>query len=358
MSNVSTLSSGITMGVDLGDRVSHYSVLDSRGGELERGKIETRWADFESFFRSRASCRVVIEASTHSPWVNHLLRELGHEVLVANPRRVRLISENPNKHDRMDPELLARLGRFDPKLLSPIRPRSLDAHADLALVRSRHLLVRQRTSLANHVRSMVKTLGGRIPSDIGPAALANRARGYVPEALRECLEPLLRSLAFVNAQIRELERRIERICRHKYPETERLRQVDGVGVLTSLTFVLTIEDPDRFERCRDVGPYLGLVPRRDASGQRDPELPITKAGDKHLRWLLGQCAQRMLGRFGKDSDLRRWGLALADRGKKNAKKRAVTAVARKLGVLLLSLWRSGEEYEPLRNTQRRAKTAA
>lgn len=346
------------MGVDLGDRVSHYSVLDAAGKELERGAIETRWADFESFFRSRSSCRVVIETSTHSPWVNHLLLELGHEVLVANPRRVRLISENPNKHDRIDPLLLARLGRFDPQLLSPIRHRSLEAHADLARVRSRHLLVRQRTSLANHIRSVVKSMGGRIPSDIGPAALPRKAGAYVPEELRECLEPLFQTLAFVQSRIRELEKRIERLCRRKYPETERLRQVAGVGPITSLTFVLTIEDPDRFDRCRDVGPYLGLVPRRDASGQRDPELPITKAGDKHLRWLLVQCSQRILGRYGKDSDLRRWGLALADRGKKNAKKRAVTALARKLGVLLLSLWRSGEEYEPLRNTERSARNAA
>jgi transposase len=239
------------------------------------------------------------------------------------------------------------------KLLHPIRHRSPQAQADLVLVKTRTFLVAQRTAASNRIRSLVKSAGGRIPSDIGPAALAKRARAYIPRILEEAIEPLLRQLAFAVTQICELEKKIRKLSRERYPETTRLRQVDGVGEITSLSFVLTLEDPGRFDRCRDAGPYLGIVPRRDASGQRDPELPITKAGDKQLRWLLVQCSQRILGRFGKDSDLRRWGLELAARGKKKAKKRAVVAVARKLAVLLLSLWKSGEEYEPLRNSEPR-----
>ncbi len=272
-------------------------------------------------------------------------------VALANAREVRKIHQSNNKSDRSDAEMLARLGRFDVKLLCPIRHRSPQAQADLVLVKTRTFLVSQRTAAANRIRSLVKCAGGRIPSDIGPTALAKRARAYIPKIMEEAIEPLLRQLTFTVTQIRELEKRIRKLCQEKYPETALLRQVDGVGEITSLSFVLTLEDPGRFDRCRDAGPYLGMVPRRDASGQRDPELPITKAGDKQLRWLLVQCSQRILGRFGKDSDLRRWGLELAARGKKKAKKRAVVAVARKLAVLLLSLWKSGEEYEPLRNRQ-------
>jgi transposase len=279
---------------------------------------------------------------------------MGHEVLVANTRHVRAIYGSENKSDPIDAEKLARLGRFDPRLLHPIRHRSAQAQADLAVIRTRSFLVSQRTALANHLRCQVKSAGGRIPSGMGPTALPRRAREYIPEELREVLEPVLRMLLMVTTQIRELEKKIQRLARQRYPETELLRRVSGVGPITSLAFLLTIEDPGRFERCREVGPYLGLVPRRDASGQRDPELPITKAGDRQLRWLLVQCAHHILGRFGKDSDLRRWGLELAARGKKNARKRAVVAVARKLAVLLLALWKSGEQYQPLRNSERHA----
>jgi len=351
MTHVSTTLSGNTIGVDLGDRTSHFCILDAEGEVIERGKLETEGACFQHAFSRWAPSRVVMEVGTHSPWASHMVESLGHEVIVANARNVRAIYDCDNKSDRVDAEKLARLGRFDVKLLHPIRHRSPQAQADLVLVKTRTFLVSQRTATSNRIRSLVKTAGGRIPSDIGPEALAKKARAHIPSELKRGLEPLLRHLAFTVTQIREVEKEIRKLCRERYPETALLRQVNGVGEITSLSFVLTIEDPERFERCRDVGPYLGVVPRRDASGQRDPELPITKAGSKHMRWLLVQCAQRILGRFGKDSDLRRWGLELKDRGKKKAKKRAVVAVARKLAVLLLSLWKSGEEYEPLKNRE-------
>jgi transposase len=141
------------------------------------------------------------------------------------------------------------------------------------------------------------------------------------------------------------------MSRERYPETQLLRQVHGVGLITAATFVLTVEDPTRFGNSRSIGSYLGLRPRQDDSGSLRPQLPITKAGDKNLRCLLVECAQHILGRFGHDSDLRRWGLKLAEHGGKSAKKRATVAVARKLSVLLLRLWVTGEIYEPLRNAR-------
>jgi len=149
--------------------------------------------------------------------------------------------------------------------------------------------------------------------------------------------------------IKVYDERIEKLGQDKYAHTELLRQVKGVGPLTSLAYVLTLENPDRFAKSRDVGPYLGLVPKQEESGDSQPQLGISKVGDVMLRRLLVGSAHYILGPFGPDTDLRRYGLRLCERGGKNAKKRAAVAVARKLAVLLHRLWISGEVYEPLRH---------
>ena len=158
----------------------------------------------------------------------------------------------------------------------------------------------------------------------------------------------MRLAAAVSDCIQVYDERIEKLGREKYGHTELLRQVKGVGPLTSLAYVLTLENPDRFAKSRDVGPYLGLVPKQEESGDSQPQLGISKAGDVMLRRLLVGSAHYILGPFGPDTDLRRYGLRLCERGGKNAKKRAAVAVARKLAVLLHRLWISGEVYEPLR----------
>jgi transposase len=171
-------------------------------------------------------------------------------------------------------------------------------------------------------------------------------------SLDHALGPILEQIGALTQRIRDYDRQLETISKERYPETELLRQVEGVGPLTALTLVLTLEDPYRFEKSRSVGAYLGLVPARDQSGDRDPQRRISKEGDELLRRLLVSGAHYILGPFGSDSDLRRHGQKIATRGAKNSKKRAVVAVARKLAVLLHSLWISAEVYEPLRNTQR------
>jgi transposase len=350
----------ITAGLDLGDKYSYLCLIDTESGEvIEEGRLRTTPEALRRRFSSeRQPLRVAIEAGTHSPWASRVLEEeFGHEVLVANPRKTRLIYTNKRETDEIDAENLARLARLDPKLLYPLKHRSEDSQAHLAIIRSREALVGCRTQLVNHVRGMVKSFGGRLPKC--PArSFHKKAAEHIPEALWAALGPILETIGSLSERIRDYERQLEMISKEHYPETDLLRQVEGVGVLTALTFVLTLEDPYRFERSRSVGAYLGLVPARDHSGDRDPQKRISKEGDEMLRRLLVGSAHYILGPFGSDSDLRRHGEKIASRGGKNAKKRAVVAVARKLSVLLHSLWLSAELYEPLRNTQRSRGQAA
>jgi transposase len=349
----------VTAGLDLGDRYSYLCLIDTQSAEaIEEGRLRTSSEAIRRRFASQEqSMRVAIEAGTHSPWVSRLLEELGHEVLVANPRRTRLIYASRRKTDQLDAESLARLARLDPKLLHPLRHRGEASQAHMALIRSREALVACRTQLVNHVRGAVKSFGHRLPK-CSARSFHKRAQEHIPEALVPALGPILEQIASLTERIKEYDQKLEEISKERYPETALLRQVEGLGPLTALTFVLTLEDPHRFEKSRSVGAYLGLVPARDQSGERDSQKRISKEGDEMLRKLLVSGAHYILGPFGNDSDLRRHGEKIASRGGKNAKKRAVVAVARKLAVLLHSLWLSAEVYEPLRNAHRSGVRAA
>jgi transposase len=343
----------MTAGLDIGDKYSYLCLIDSEDGQMiEEGRLRTTPEAIRRRFASeRPPMRIAIEAGTHSPWVSRLLEECGHEVLVANARKTRLIYSNKRKTDQIDAENLARLARLDPRLLYPLKHRGEDAQAHMALIRSREALVDCRTQLVNHVRGAVKSFGHRLPKC--PArSFHKRASEHIPEALLPALGPILEQIASLTERIRQYDRKLQTISKERYPETELLRQVEGIGALTALTFVLTLEDPYRFEKSRSVGAYLGLVPATDRSGDSDPQKRISKEGDQMLRKLLVGSAHYVLGPFGSDSDLRRHGQKIASRGAKNAKKRAAVAVARKLAVLLHSLWISGEAYEPLRNAYR------
>jgi len=346
-----TGASGQTIGLDLGDRWSQICMLDEEGRILDETRVATRPAALRAWFGKQPQSRVALEVGTHSPWVSRLLEVCGHEVLTANARKLRFIFDNDSKSDRADARLLARVARLDPQLLSPIHHRSEQAQADRSVLRSRDELVRCRASLIGHVRGMVKSTGMRLPSSSTPG-FVKRVSSEIPASLQPALHPILKAIEALTEQIRALERRVLEL-ENKYPATGALQQVSGVGSITSLNYVLTIEDPHRFRRSRALGSYIGLRPRRDQSGARDPQLHITKAGDPLLRRHLVQSAQYILGPFGPDSDLRRKGLEIAARGGKASKKRAVVAVARQLAVLLHHLWVTGEVYEPLHNTMRR-----
>lgn len=343
-------------GLDLGDQTSLLHIIDQAGQFLEELRIPTTAEALERKFGGRSPLRIALEVGGHSRWVSRQLCSYGHEVVVADARKLRLIYQNPRKSDRVDAEYLARLVRLDERLLSPIRHRSEGVQQHLAVLRSRECLVRARTQMVNHARGLVKSFGGRLPK-CSTDSFARKARAALPAVLDPALGPVLESIQGLTDQIRQYDREIERLAGEDYPETRVLRQIKGVGALTALAFVLTLEDPARFAHSREVGPCLGLVPRRSQSGEQDPQQPITKTGDVYLRRLLIGSAHYILGPFGQDSHLRRWGLRLTERGGKNARKRAVAAVARKLAVLLHRLWRTQQPYLPFYPSQNPPSTS-
>ena len=347
----------LTIGLDLGDRSSWYCVLEESGQVRLEQKLGTTAKAIKEVFGGMPRSRIALETGVHSPWVSRLLSDLGHEVIVAHARNVRLIGESRKKDDRLDAQTLARLARIDPQLLCPVKHRSAKAQADLTVIRARAGLVRARTALVNTARGLAKSYGERLRGCNVRNMNPEKAEGLSPE-LQRALEPLLAGIEALSERIREYNEGIEKLAQDSYPQVALLKQIKGVGTLIALTFLLTLEDPHRFRKSRDVGCYLGLQPGRRNSGQSEPQMHISKEGDPYLRTLLVQGAHHILGPFGADSDLRRWGLRLAERGGKNGKKRAVIATARKLAVLLHRLWVSGAVYEPLRNSSRSALPAA
>jgi transposase len=347
----------LTIGVDLGDRWSFYCVLEEAGKIILEQKVPTTPEAMKQTFSRIPQSRVALETGTHSPWVSRLLTELGHEVIVAHAQKVQLITKSNRKDDRHDARTLARLARIDPQLLGPIRHRSVQAQIHLTVIRARAELVSARTALVNAARGLVKSYGQRLPK-CGTQQVGRELAAALSTELREVLEPLLKEIESLNEGIKEYDERMEKIAKEVYPEVSLLKQVKGVGTQIALTYVLTIEDPHRFLKSREVGCFLGLKPGRRNSGESEPQKRISKEGDRYLRTMMVQGAHYILGPFGADSDLRRWGLKLAERGGKNAKKRAVVAVARKLAVLLHRLWVSGEVYEPLRNSQKAMRAVA
>ena len=333
---------GETIGIDLGDQLSHYCILHKAGEVVEEGTFRNQPASIEKHFGGRPRARVALEVGSQSAWISEELKKLGHEVIVANARQVKWITASDNKGDRSDAEKLARLGRADPALLAPIEHRNPQQQAELAVIRARDALVRARTLLVNAARGIAKGFGHRLPKSIS-ATFGTRAGAQLPEPLRPALEKLLEQIGELSQHITGYEEKIAGIAA-LHPEVQRLTSIPGVGTLTAVTYVLTLGRAQRFAHSRDAGSYIGLRPRRQQSGARDPQLGISKGGDQYLRKLLVQCAHHILGRFGKDSALRKWGLAKAE-GSKNATKRAIVAVARKLAVLLHRLWVSGEVFQ-------------
>ena len=335
---------GFTIGLDLGDRSHYVCVLDAAGEIIHEGPLLNNRLALAMLLTRYPAATVALEAGTHSPWVSRYLTGLGAKVIVANPRKLHAITRHERKCDRRDAGMLARLARADAALLHPIQHGTAQAQLDLLGLKLRDSLVRTRVNLINTVRFTLKSLGHAV-SNPSSEAFHKHIVTAVPADGLPVVQPVLAVLALLTEQIKTLERGLIARGKKDYPVTQRLQQIAGVGPLTALCFVLKIGEPTRFGRSRDVGPYLGLCPGRDQSGGTDKQLRISQCGDGLLRRLLVSAAHYILGPFGPPCALRAYGQHLQGTSARE-KKRAVVAVARKLAVLLLSLWKHGTDYEP------------
>jgi transposase len=323
--------------------MSRYAILDEEGIVVEEGSFRNNVESIAKHFGERGKARIALEVGAQSAWIAREFAQLGHEVIVANARELKWITSSDTKNDRNDAVKLARLARADRNLLTAVEHRTAEQQAELAVIRARDALVRSRSLLINTARSLAKGFGLRLPASI-THTFGARALARLPEDLRTALSGLLEQIDALSLKIRDYDQGIEKVAA-LHPEVKRLASVPGVGTLTAATFVLTLGRRERFAHSRDVGSFLGLRPRQKQSGERDPQLGISRGGDKYLRRLLVQCAHHILGHWGKDSLLRQWGLSKSGGGA-SGKKRAIVAVARKLAALLHRMWTTGEIFKP------------
>jgi transposase len=344
-----------TIGLDLGDRWHRFCVLGESGQVVEEGSVANNRVALSELSSRYPGALIVMEAGCHSPWVSRHLEQTGWEVIVSNPRKTRAIYQHERKSDRRDALMLARIARMEPALLYPVRHGSEEAQQDLLRIKLRDSLVRARVGLINSLRFTLKSLGYTIANP-STERFHKVIESALPESVVQMIAPSMQAIEELSLRIKLLDREIRILAHIKYPETSWLEQIPGVGPITALYFVLKIGDPARFERVRDVGAFIGLCPRRDQSGENDPQLRISKRGDAYLRRLLVSSAQYILGPFAPPSALRQYGLALAAGATARAKKRAVVAVARKLAVLLLTVWKNKSLYQAFPRQREKMRT--
>lgn len=350
MSNSSPAPLVRTVGLDLGGRSTACCILTPSGEPELETSVEMNREAVAEFFGSLPACRIVMEATGGTRWVSKLAVDAGHEVLIANPRTFRLIAASQKKSDRNDARTLASFGQVRPELMQPVFLRSDEAEQARQVLKARTLLVGQRTELINVVRSIARNSGKPLPYWSSPS-FHRSARKRIEASLLLAVSPLLDQLESLGKAIEHYDEQIDRLSREAFPATEVLRQIPGVGPMTALAFAATVDDPDRFAKLRNVAAYAGLVSKARASGDYNPQLGITKAGDSLLRKLLVNSATYIVGSRAPDSDLKRIADRLCERGGQAARAKARIATARKLSILLMSLLKTGEVYEPLRHSE-------
>jgi len=338
---------GNTIGMDMGDKSHKAVVIDGGGNEVGREEVpNTREAVGEFLGRHRGAT-LAIETGTPCRWVAEMARGLGLDAVVANARKVKLITKSSRKNDWNDAAILARLARTDRTLLHPVALRSAGDQRLMRLAKARETLVRCRTAVVNEIRGFCKAEGARLRKCEAEAFA--KLRADLPGEAADVTGPLFEQLAGLDAGIKSYDGILrEALKRIRGADAGRVMQIPGVGVITAAVFLASIGDVKRFGgKPRDAGPFLGLVPRQGQSGDDDPQLRITKEGNAMARRLLVIAANYIMGPFGKDSDLRRHGMRIAERGGKNAKRRAKIAVARRLAVTMLAMLMKGTDYRPL-----------
>ena len=353
MNNLSHGSEKIYLGLDVSQKtIEIFAVMGEEGYSM--GKISNDRKSLEEFFdrlpAPANAVTVALETGTHSAWISRCLEGRGIEVIVAHARDLAFIYQGTKKSDRIDAEKLARVARADKKLLHPVKLMDRKRQETLLAIKARDLLVKNRTCIISAIRGFLRSFG--IDDHEYSHEVINQIYPVLPKEIRLNLRGLFTALTAINNCIKDYDRRIAKITQ-EYPETRTLQQIKGVGPLIALTFALVIGDPKRFTS-RECSSYTGLVPKRDQSGEVDKQLGITKCGNKLLRRLLIQGAQYIMGPFGEDCDLRDFGNRIARRGGSISRKKASVAVARKLAITMLALWRNPNvTYDPHFKTNRK-----
>jgi transposase len=333
------------IGIDIGDKINFVCILNNKGEILFRKEISNTKEDMREYFQSIEKASIVFEVGSHSPWISRLLIADGHDVFICNPRKLAAVSQNLKKSDEEDSLMLAQLLLTGKHLLSQVHHANEDKMRDFLLIKSRKALVKCRTILINTSRGVVKSFGERISPNLTANAFHKYAGDSLTSESNEKIKDLIEVIGKTTEQILLYEKNIDTLIQNKYPVAQLLQSINGVGPLTSLTYVLTIDDPKKFPNSRTVGAFLGLVPRRDQSGNKDKQLPITKAGSKLLRSLLINCANYILSEKGEDNQIKRFGLKIRGDGTSKTKNnKAKVAVARKLSVIMHKLWITNKPF--------------
>ncbi len=329
------------VGIDVHQKYSELCVVSDRGEIVDQERAPTTEARLRRFFKNRPPSRVLLESGPMTPWVYRLLSELVQEVVVVNPRRVRLIAESTLKTDKADAEVLARIGRLDLGLLRPVYQRTEAAQDLRTRLRVRSALVRSRTALINTVRGLLRAQGYRLAPSTTRTFMTRYGAAKIPKTLTLTIDPLVEMIVGLTQQIDLLHQGLVEQSRAD-ALTTRLQTVPGVGPLVSLAFVGWMDRSQRFQNSRDVGACLGLRPRLRSSGGHEHRGRITREGDSEMRRLLVQAAHCAL-RSKRDSALKRWAEQLLQRV---GKSKTVVALARKIAVLLHHLWVTGGSFRP------------
>jgi transposase len=336
--------------MDMGDK-NHKAVGLSEDGEAVcRDEVPCTPEGVRAYLKRHPGALLAVETGTHCRWVSRVGLELGHEVLVGNARKLRMIWDSSRKNDWNDAAMLARVARADKSLLSPVRLRGEGDQKLMRLVKSRDLLVKSRTGIVNQIRGFCKSEGVRLPKCSSESFA--RLEHEVCPPVRAVAKPLFAVLKELAKKIGVYDKMIaEGVRKLRGGEAALQDTITGVGPVTAAAFLAAVGDVSTFGSARDAGPYFGLVPKQDQSGETDKQLRITKEGNALVRRLLVTAANYIMGPFGKDSDLRRHGMRIAERGGKNARKRAKAAVARKLAVVMLAVLKGKTAYRPLREVE-------
>ncbi|MBL8784523.1 MAG: IS110 family transposase, partial [Deltaproteobacteria bacterium] len=252
------------MGIDISDKYLQVCMIDA-DDVVTGGRMVSSEAKLREQFEGTHSYRIIVEMGSSTRWIAELLKSFGHEVLVVDPRRIRLISGSLYKDDKVDALTLALLGAEAPRLLKTVPLRDLEHQKALTLVRARACAVMGRTRVVNSVRGMLKPYGYRIPKSATSTFVSHLSQTLAPEIL-ELVGPLAALLDAFDVQIAHYDKEAKRLLPRLAPEAVHLCEIPGVGPITALYFVAVVGDPARFAKARDIGSYLGLCRRRDDSG--------------------------------------------------------------------------------------------